>query len=96
MFDEPRRHRLFMSAVAGVALFTAPFPFIGRELVLVWGLPLWLWWSFALTATLSALTAWGMLRLWHDDTRRKDDRSGIDSSGIDSSEPDDPDQVGHR
>ncbi len=85
MFDEPRRHRFFMWAVAGVALCTAPFPFIGRKLVLVWGLPLWLWWSFALTATLSALTAWGMLRLWHDDTGGSDDHSGVDDPGREGS-----------
>ena len=67
MKDEPRRHRRFMLILGLTALATAPFPFVGRDLVLVAGLPLWLWWSFAATAALSALTAWGLLRLWADD-----------------------------
>ncbi|MEM7352288.1 MAG: hypothetical protein AAF657_15915 [Acidobacteriota bacterium] len=67
MFDEPRRHRRYMWTVVLVALGTAPFPFIGRETALFWGLPLWLWWSFLMTAALSGLTAWGMLRFWRDD-----------------------------
>ncbi len=66
MYDEPRRHRRFMLTVVLVALATAPFPFIGRETVMVLGIPLWLWWSFAFTAALSCLTAWGVLRLWRD------------------------------
>lgn len=67
MFDEPRRHHRYMWTVALVAMGTSPLPFVGSETVLVWGLPLWLWWSFLMTATLSGLTAWGMLRLWRDD-----------------------------
>ena len=67
MTDEPRRHRRFMLTLGLVALATVPFPFIGSELILLWGLPLWLWWSLSFTAALSALTAWGILRLWRDD-----------------------------
>ncbi|MEM7582232.1 MAG: hypothetical protein AAF560_02540 [Acidobacteriota bacterium] len=68
MIDEPRRHRRYMLLVGAAILATAPFPFIGRETVMFWGLPLWLWWSFGFTATLSGLTAYGMLRLWRDDS----------------------------
>ncbi len=63
MFDEPRRHRRFMLILALVALGTVPFPFAGRELVMVLGIPLWLWSSAFATTALSALTAWGVLRL---------------------------------
>ena len=67
MIDEPRRHRRFMLALVATAVATAPFPFIGRDTVLVLGLPLWLWWSLFFTAVFSGLTAWGVLRLWRDD-----------------------------
>lgn len=67
MFDEPRRHRRYMLTLGVITFATAPFPFIGRETVLVLGLPLWLWWSFGFTAALSGLTAWGLLRLWRDE-----------------------------
>ena len=66
MIDVPRRHRLFMLALVLAAVATAPFPFIGRETVLVLGLPLWLWWSMFFTAVFSGLTAWGILHLWRD------------------------------
>lgn len=65
--EEPRRHRGFLALLALVALLTAPFPFAGAPLVLVWGLPLWLWWSLGMTALLSAVTVWGIVRLWRDD-----------------------------
>ena len=67
MIDEPRRHRRFMLILGLTALATAPFPFIGAETRLVWGLPLWLWWSFTLTAIFAGVTAWGILRLWRDE-----------------------------
>ncbi len=68
MIDEPRRHWRYMLVVGLVILATAPFPFVGRETVMLLGLPLWLWWSFSFTALLSGLTAYGMLRLWRDDS----------------------------
>ncbi len=68
MIDEPRRHRRYMVCVGLVILATAPTPFIGRDTVLMMGLPLWLWWSFGFTAALSGLTAYGMLRFWRDDS----------------------------
>ena len=66
MLDEPRRHRRYMRLLFTVAFLTAPFPFIGRETVMVWGLPAWLWWSFGWTAVFSCLIAWGVLRFWRD------------------------------
>lgn len=65
--DEPRRHRGFLALLALIALGTIPFPFIGRDLYMVLGLPLWLWTSLLSTAALSALTVWGIQRLWRDD-----------------------------
>ncbi len=64
MFDEPRRHRRFMLILGLSALATVPFPFIGAETRIVWGLPLWLWWSFTFTAVFAGVTVWGILRLW--------------------------------
>ena len=49
------------------ALATVPLPFTFAETRIVWGLPLWLWWSFTMTAIFAGVTAWGILRLWHDD-----------------------------
>lgn len=66
MSDEPRNHRGFLIALAAVALATIPFPFIGRPVVLWFGLPLWLWWSLGWTTCLALLTAWGVMRLWSD------------------------------
>ena len=65
--DEPRRHRSYLAAVAITAILTCPLPFIGSTTRYLLGLPLWLWWSFGMTATLSALVAWGVLRLWRED-----------------------------
>ncbi len=67
MRDEPRRSRRFLLFLGLTALATAPFPFAGSELVLWLGIPAWLWWSFLWTAGLSALTVWGLLRLWRDE-----------------------------
>ena len=64
---EPRQHRGFLAGLYTTTVLTAPFPFIGRELRLVFGLPLWLWWSVGFTVLLSCLTAWGIMRLWSDD-----------------------------
>ncbi len=49
------------------ALATVPFPFILAETRIVWGLPVWLWWSFAATTVFAGVTVWGILRLWRDD-----------------------------
>ena len=67
MLDEPRKHPRFLVALALIILCTAPFPFVGDEIVVVAGLPLWLWWSLGFTAAMSALTSWALLRLWRDD-----------------------------
>lgn len=67
MHDEPRRHRRYLILLGLTALATAPWPFAGRELMLWWGLPVWLWWSFGMTAALAALTSWGVSRFWRAD-----------------------------
>ena len=67
MFDEPRRHPRFLLLIALVALGTVPLPFVGQDLVLFLGLPVWIWWSLTFTALLSGLTAWGALRFWRDE-----------------------------
>jgi len=67
VIDEPRRHPWYMAALALNALAIIPLPFIGPEPSFWLGLPLWLWWSFAWTVSLSCLTAWGILRYWRDD-----------------------------
>ena len=75
MRDEPRSHRRFLILLGLTALATAPFPFVGREPAQFLGIPVWLWWSGLATASLSAVTVWGILRLWRDDvddpTRRQ-------------------------
>ena len=76
MFDEPRRHPVFLLLLALAGLGTIPFLFIGRELVLWWGIPLWLWSSGFFTAVLAGLTCWGHLRLWRDDGDNGDDDGG--------------------
>ena len=67
MHDEPRRHRLYMLLLGTCAVLTAPFPFIGAETRMIWGLPLWLWWSFAFTTVFAGMIAWGILVLWRGD-----------------------------
>lgn len=67
MFDEPRRHRRYLLILGLAALATVPLPFVGTDTRFVWGLPLWLWWSFTATAVFAGVTAWGVLRLWQDD-----------------------------
>ncbi len=67
MHDEPRRHPRFLSLLALTGLGSVPLPFLGREPVLVLGLPLWLLWSLGATVAMAALTTWGVLRLWKDD-----------------------------
>ncbi len=62
-----RRYRRFLLVLASAAVATAPFPFVGRQTVMVAGLPLWLWWSLFFTAVFAGLTAWGILRLWPDE-----------------------------
>ena len=64
MFDEPRRHPRYMLLLGLLVLGTVPFPFVGGETRLLWGLPTWLWWRFVLTAALAFSTSWGVLRLW--------------------------------
>lgn len=71
-FDEPRRHPRVMIALVLVILGTAPLPFVGSEVVLVAGLPLWLWWSLGLTVLMSAITSWALMRLWRDDDLPED------------------------
>jgi hypothetical protein len=66
--DEPRRHPVFMTLLAAAAAGTVPFAFAGAGPTMVWGLPLWLWWSILFTVLLSGLTAWGILRYWKDGT----------------------------
>lgn len=67
MPDEPRRHRRYMLLLAAVIVGSAPIPFIGSSPPQLLGIPLWLWWSAGFTVALSAVTAWGILRLWKDD-----------------------------
>lgn len=67
MLDQPRKHSKFLVALALVILCTAPFPFIGAEVVIVAGLPLWLWWSLGFTVTMCAMTSWAMLNFWRED-----------------------------
>ena len=66
-FDEPRKHPLFLAALALAAVGTAPIFFVGRPVSTFLGLPLWLWSSVLFTLLLSALTAWGVVRYWSDD-----------------------------
>ena len=61
-----------MIALVLVILGTAPLPFVGSEVVLVAGLPLWLWWSLGLTVLMSAITSWALMRLWRDDDLPED------------------------
>lgn len=66
MPDDPRNHRWYMLALGLAALFTAPVPFIGRAARSWLGLPVWLWWSAAMTLLLASLAAWGIARYWRD------------------------------
>lgn len=67
MSDEPRKHPIFLVLLALAALGTVPIWFVGRAPQSWLGLPVWLWSSIGFTWTLSALTAWGVLRYWKDD-----------------------------
>jgi hypothetical protein len=67
MKDEPRRHPGYLALLAIVSLGTVPVLFVGSESEGWLGLPAWLWSSMAFTLALSALTAFGILRLWKDD-----------------------------
>ncbi len=67
MFDEPRKHPRFLMLVACIALGTVPLPFVGARPSWFLGLPMWLVWSLGFTVALSAVTSWGLLRLWRDD-----------------------------
>jgi hypothetical protein len=69
MSDEPLRHRRFMLALAFCAVASAPFPFAGRGLRVIAGLPLWLWWSLFFTTALAFLTCFALIRYWKDDGR---------------------------
>jgi hypothetical protein len=69
MTDEPLRHRRFMLLLAFCAVASAPFPFAGRPLRLLGGLPLWLWWSLIFTSALAFLCCVALLRYWKDDAR---------------------------
>ncbi len=81
MPDEPRRHPLFMLLLLVCAVGTAPFLFIGSEPAIVFGLPIWLWSSIGFTLALSLLTAWGILRYWHDDPGPPDGGASEDAPG---------------
>lgn len=48
-------------------LGTVPIAFVGRGPAFVFGLPLWLWSSFAFTVATAGITAWGLTRYWRDD-----------------------------
>lgn len=65
--DEPRRHPWFLVLVALASLGAVPFAFIGRVQVVLWGLPLWLWWSIAFTVCLVVVTSCGLVCYWKDD-----------------------------
>ncbi len=65
--DEPRNHPLFLILIAIAAVGAVPFWFVGRETVFVLGLPVWLWSSLAFAVGLSAVSVWGILKLWRDD-----------------------------
>ena len=73
MLDEPRRHPLFLLSLALLALGTVPLPFVASGSILVFGIPLWLIWSLGFTASLSALTSWGILYLWRDPEMESED-----------------------
>lgn len=70
MFDEPRRHPVYLTLLGLAALGTVPLLFVERELGSVLGIPIWLWSSGTFTVLLSALTSWGVLRYWRDDEER--------------------------
>lgn len=67
MQDEPRNHVLFLILVAVATVGAVPFWFVGRDTVFVLGLPIWLWSSLTFAVVLSAVSVWGILRLWKDD-----------------------------
>ena len=67
MKDEPRNHSVFLVLVAIAAVGAVPFWFVGRETVIVLGLPVWLWSSLGFAVLLSGVSVWGILRLWKDD-----------------------------
>jgi uncharacterized membrane protein YvlD (DUF360 family) len=67
MRDQPVNHISFLIAVAVLTLATAPFAFVGRPVLLVFGVPLWLWSSILFTVLLAGVTVWGALRWWKDD-----------------------------
>lgn len=67
MRDEPLAHRRHQWATLTCAVGSAPFLFAGRGEILWWGIPLWVYWSFAMTVALSILTGFGILRYWRDD-----------------------------
>ena len=64
---EPRRSPLFLVLLGVCVLGSVPFLFVGRDVQLVLGLPLWLWSSMGFTVALAVVTAWGMLSLWKDE-----------------------------
>ena len=51
-----------------ISLATVPFAFVGSATRSWFGLPLWLWSSLLFTVVLSIVVAWGVLRLWRDDS----------------------------
>ncbi len=67
MQDEPRRHVTFLVLAAITSIGAVPIWFVGRPTVFVLGVPLWLWSSMVFTAGLSAVTVWGILKLWKDE-----------------------------
>ena len=65
--DEPRRHVTFLALAAFMSIGAVPIWFVGRPTVFVLGIPLWLWSSMVFTAGLSAVSVWGILKLWKDE-----------------------------
>ena len=65
--DEPRRHVTFLVLAAIMLIGAVPIWFVGWPTVFVLGIPLWLWSSMVFTAGLSAVSVWGILKLWKDE-----------------------------
>lgn len=82
MFDEPRRHRVFLLLLVLAMIGTVPLPFVGGQPFLVFGLPAWLLWSLGFTAAMAALSTYGILYFWKDEEAEDE---GEDGEGLEGS-----------